>query len=483
MWSLAQRFSPQPLWATLLFVAVPVFVVNGNSFETDVPFLALWMAAIALFQWNRPLASILIALAAITGTVPQALLLTPILAVWVWLYRRRDAAAWAVCFVPPAMVVAWQVFERLSTGAFPAGVLISYLNSFDIWDPRARVALAMHACFLIFPPLVPVALAAAWRRRREPDALFLLSWIVIFFAGVLAVFFAGSARYLLPISAPLTLLASRLPRKWLAIGFGARMTLGLALATANYQHWDGYRRVGYNLRDLSSKRRVCVDDEWGLRHYLQIEGALPLTKTQPLRAGDIVVSSELSHAVELTVPTSPVMAPTEIRPAVPLRLIGLDTHSGYSTASRGVWPFGISTGVVDRIRAVEIGERHASREYLTMTEPGIGEQLISGAWPNDRWMSRSAVVLLKSPAAPAPLGITFYIPNNAKARSVWLMLDGKEVTSQSFPGPGKYDLLSQMPLAPTSASATVEIRVDQTFTAPPDIRELGVVLIGVGFRP
>jgi hypothetical protein len=252
-------------------------------------------------------------------------------------------------------------------------VLISYLNSFDIWDPRARVALAMHACFLIFPPLVPVALAAAWRRRREPDALFLLSWIVIFFAGVLAVFFAGSARYLLPISAPLALLASRLPRKWLAIGFGAQMTLGLALATANYQHWDGYRRVAYNLRDLSSKRRVWVDDEWGLRHYLQIEGALPLTKTQPLRAGDIVVSSELSHAVELTVPTSPVMAPTEIRSAVPLRLIGLDTHSGYSTASRGVWPFGISTGVVDRIRAVEIGERHASREYLTITEPGIGE--------------------------------------------------------------------------------------------------------------
>jgi len=53
----------------------------------------LWMAAIARFQWNRPLASILVALAAITWTVPQALLLTPILAVWVWLYRRRDAAA------------------------------------------------------------------------------------------------------------------------------------------------------------------------------------------------------------------------------------------------------------------------------------------------------------------------------------------------------------------------------------------------------
>ena len=49
MWSLARRFSPHPLWAALLFVAVPAFVVNGNSLETDLPFLAFWMAAIALF--------------------------------------------------------------------------------------------------------------------------------------------------------------------------------------------------------------------------------------------------------------------------------------------------------------------------------------------------------------------------------------------------------------------------------------------------
>ena len=53
MWSLARRFSPQPLWATLLFMAVPAFVVNGNSLETDLPFLAFWMAAVALFCAGR----------------------------------------------------------------------------------------------------------------------------------------------------------------------------------------------------------------------------------------------------------------------------------------------------------------------------------------------------------------------------------------------------------------------------------------------
>ena len=81
MWSLARRFSPHPLWAALLFVAVPAFVVNGNSLETDLPFLAFWMAAVALFETTPLLSALCLALAALTAY--QAVLLTPILAVYV----------------------------------------------------------------------------------------------------------------------------------------------------------------------------------------------------------------------------------------------------------------------------------------------------------------------------------------------------------------------------------------------------------------
>ena len=49
MWSLARRFCERPFFATLLFLAVPAFVVNGNSLEADLPFLAFWMASVALF--------------------------------------------------------------------------------------------------------------------------------------------------------------------------------------------------------------------------------------------------------------------------------------------------------------------------------------------------------------------------------------------------------------------------------------------------
>jgi hypothetical protein len=79
-----------------------------------------------------------------------------------------------------------------------------------------------------------------------------------------------------------------------------------------------------------------------------------------------------------------------------------------------------------------------------------------------------------------PLRVAFAIPNPARARRVTLLLDGREVVSKAWSGPGTYTLESP-PLRPAGPEATVEIRVDQTFSAPGDARELGIVLTGVGF--
>jgi hypothetical protein len=489
MWSLARRFSPHPLWAALLFLAVPAFVVNGNSLETDLPFLALWMAAIALFAGRRPLAlalsAICMALAALTAY--QAVLLTPILAVYVWLFHRRSLARWLALLVPPLTVGAWQLFERLSTGVLPAAVLNGYLATLQTFDAKLASALALtiHSWFIVFPALVPPAFILAWRRRREPDTLFLLAWIGIFFAGALVVFFAGSARYLLPMAAPVVLLASRLRPKWLAAGFAAQLALGLGLAVVNYQHWDGYRQFAHSLRLAAAGHRVWLDGEWGLRYYLESDGALPLKKTQRLRPGDIVVSSDLGASVNPAAPFSPLRT-VEIRSAVPLRLIGLESHSGYSTVARGFWPFGVSAGLIDRVRAVEVAERHPTLAYLPMNAPQAADQIVSGIFSLEdnrfRWMSRSAVVALASPPAALPLRATFTIPPQAHARRVTLLLDGREVASQTYPAPGTYTLESP-PVRPAGATAMVEIAIDQTFFAPPDSRELGIVLTGVGFAP
>jgi len=479
MWSLALRFSPRPVWATLLFLATPAFVVNGNSLEADLPFLALWMTSIALFTARRTLLSVLsMALAAMFGY--QAILLIPILAAYLWIFRRRDRVAWLAIFTPLVVIVAWQIFTRATTGAMPATVLAGYLTVLETLQAKARNALmlAIHTCFLVFPLVLPPALVLAWRKRRDPDTRFLLCWIAIFFAGAVVLFFAGAARYLLPMAAPVALLASRLRPRWLAPAFVLQLALGMALAAANGQHMDGYRRFAAAMRGPSAGHRVWVNGEWGMRTYFENQGALPFQRSQQLKTGDVVVTSQLTKSVEVTAPVTTI-GRLEIRPSVPLRLIGLETHSGYST-SLGFWPFGLSSGVADRLRADIVGERRAMLEYLSL--PSASEQIVSGIWP-DRWMGRSAVVLLKSPPSAMPLKATFYIAERAAARHVALLLDGREVAAQTYGGPGLYTLSTPAAVHAEGTAATVEIRIDKTFTAPPDTRELGMVLAGVGFAP
>jgi hypothetical protein len=322
MWSLARRFSPRPLWATLLFLAVPAFVVNGSSFESDLPFLAFWMAAIALYCggrfWLSAAAMVLASMAAY-----QAIFLTPILALSPS-RDRKGALPWLVLLTPLATIGAYQFFERLSTGALPAAVLTGYFQTYNFQALALKIrnaeALAIHSCWIVFPVLLPGTVWLAWRKRAEPATRFLLAWIVIFFAGAVAVFFAGSARYLLPIAAPVALLASRLSVKWLAPAFAAQMALALGLAIVNYQHWDANRRFAAQIAAPTANHRVWVDGELGLRFYLEADHALPLRKTQQLRPGDIVVSSELTRSVGAVAPVSTI-ARMEIQPAIPLRLI------------------------------------------------------------------------------------------------------------------------------------------------------------------
>jgi hypothetical protein len=120
-----------------------------------------------------------------------------------------------------------------------------------------------------------------------------------------------------------------------------------------------------------------------------------------------------------------------------------------------------------------------------MNAPEANEQIVSGIYDLEdhrfRWMSRSAVVALKSPASALPLRVEFGIPDNAPGRRLTLRLDGREVASELYRGPGGYTLTTP-PLHPAGASTTVQIEVDRAFSVAGDRRELGIVLTAVGFR-
>jgi len=524
MWSLARRFCERPFAATLLFLAVPAFVVNGNSFEADLPFLAFWMASVALFVKAVDEESIAaLAGSALAGvlaglTAYQAVLLTPVLAVYLFERRRKWFPGWAVVLAAPAAIAVWQLFEWTTRGALPAAVLLGYMRSYSFHKTsntlRSMAALVVHTGWIVSPVLViaaflppkndwrlfaaaGAALAAAfydlnplfwisvgcgvllltWLVSEALRREFLAAWAVIFFAGALLIFFAGSARYLLPIAAPVSIFAARRsPPRWLTAGFALQMILALGLATANYQHWDGYRQFAKTLATEASQHRVWVDAEWGLRYYLESDGALPLARDQVLQPGDTIVSSALVHPVTINAPLAQVSA-ADISPSIPLRLISLSRRSAYSSAAEGLLPFEISSAPADRVRADTMVDRKPVLSYLNPKDSQAAAHILSGLFP-DGWMSdRTSVLLIPKSTA---VEVVLYIPQQAPARHVQLLVDGNLVAEDTFNGPGSYKLSA--PFQTSNPTATVSITVDKTFTAPGDRRQLGAVITGVGFR-
>ena len=517
MWSLARRFCDHPLLATFLFLAVPAFVVNGNSFESDLPFLAMWMAAVALFvksaeensAWTLWLSAIFAALAGLAAY--QSVLLPPILAFYLLLNRSRRIGLWIAILAAPAALAAWQLFELVTRGALPAAMLAGYMAAYKFQAPdaklRSALALVVHAGWIVSPLIVfflrgrkirwiVAALAAIGAAIYDPNPLFWISfaagifllasalrrdflsaWILIFFLGAAVVFFAGSARYLLPIAAPVAILATRsVPRKILISGFVLQLALSLGLAIVNYQHWDAYRKFAASLHPAA---RLWINTEWGLAFYLESAGGVAMPKNQILQPGDTVVSSALALPLPVSAPLAPI-ARQEIRPSIPLRIISLDGRSAYSSAGgRELLPFEISTAPIDRVKAEIVLDR---TPRLTFIDPKNTDQILTGLYP-DGWMTDQATVLLKRPQNGGVLRADIFIPEKSPARRITLIADSREISAQSFPSPGPCFLTAELGGGPPAV--TVTLKVDRTFSVPGDLRKLGVIVtrIGIDSRP
>jgi Dolichyl-phosphate-mannose-protein mannosyltransferase len=517
--ALARRFSPHPLFATLLFLATPAFVINGTSLESDVPFVALWLLSTALYIYavdrgSAPLlmaSSAAMALAALTAY--QSILLVPIL----FLYGRRSRFARIAAFTPLVVLIAWNMFERLTTGALPTGVLVNYMTTYGFQalaqKLKSAVALTGHLAWLVFPTLwipslltIPFAIGAAfydvnplfWAsiavgvgvliRCAQRWRGFLAQWVLIFFAGALIIFFAGSARYLLPIALPIAILATQRARpRLLQISLACGFALSLTLAAVNYQHWDGYRQFARTLAPDVQSKRVWINGEWGLRYYLESEGGVALREGQTIHPGEIVVSSKLGYPIAFTAGGG-VLAPiTErtITSAIPLRLVALQGRASYSTTMLGLRPFDISLAPMDQLTAELMIERKPTLTDLPMNAPEAGQQIVSGVYQLEsgqwRWMSKTATILLKPPDHPASVTLRFYIPDSSPARQVTIALNGHSIVSQTYSAPGTYTL-SSPPIQPDGNSAKLTVTLDKSFSAPGDMRQLGIILSEIGFK-
>jgi hypothetical protein len=506
MYRLSRRFTEHRLLATCLFATVPAFVVNGNSLESDLPFLALWMAGFAFyFDGRHRLAALSLALASLAAY--QAIFAVPILAHHAWYHRRRSRTAWLAVLAAPLTLAAWQLFQIATGGSLPAGVLAGYLHSYGLLAAvkklRSAIALTGHLGWLALPLALPpawlvpdallaicaaagLALLARWmillRRDRRSDDGLLAAWGLVFFAGAVAVFFAGAARYLLPLTPAVIFTVLRaLSRPWLLWPVAAvNLGLGLTMASANYHHWDQYRRFASDLAPLTGGRRLWTNAEWGLRYYLEQIGFEALRRSQPLYPGAILVTSALAGPVTAPGPRREILR-AEIHSRRPLRLFGLGSRSAYSSAERGLLPFEPGHGPLDVVQASILSLPEPRLSYLRMSDPAAADHLLSGFYNLEqntwRWIGEHASVILK--AGPPLFSLTLYIPDSAPARRVTVLLNGRLLTSASYPSPGRYTLTAPVNV---SGAAHLTVSVDRTFQPPGDQRRLGIIVQEFGFR-
>ncbi len=493
---IARRLGDKPLWAALTFAAVPVFGVNGGKLESDVPMLAFWCLGFALFLHRRygPAACALIA-AGFFGY--QAVAAAPILAHWAWYRDRRSVGAWGAIVAAPLALLAWQAAERLSVGTAPAQMLAGYAQSYDLLAVqrklRSAAALVGHLGWVVSPLLlfagrpllsaavgapaglvaglllppeyslgeralyalsagcaaIIVAQAGTWlvTERRDEKGM-LGAWILAFFGASLALFYAGSARYLLPLAPAVAIMATMLVRRvrWIAAGVALQLALGLALSYADTRYVRQYPLFASDLAALSEGRRIWSNAEWGLRYYLARIGGESLLAGQEVPAGSIVVESELAAAIDYQAAgTKRLLLEQEIDSgAVPLRLIGPGSRSGYSSSEFGMLPFGITRGPIDDVKAYAIGLPDPRLAYLKMDDPAADEHLLSGFYPSDgaewRWMGMRGSALLRAPEDASRFEAEFHIPDDAPAREVRVEVNGKPVADERYDVTGGHRL-------------------------------------------
>jgi len=513
-WMLARRFAADPLAAVLVFIATPAFVINGNSLESDVPFLCFWLGAVALWVEGRPWTSAgFMAAAALTSY--QAVALIPVLAAYSWTQPRRRSLA--LLLTPAVVLAAWQVYQWMATGAAPVAVAQGYLLAHQHQSlgnkVKNAVSMVTHLGWMGSPALhlhwaaVPVAALGAWLVDASPlywipfgcGAVVLArggmtgfprQWLLLFFGAAVVIFFAGSARYLLPLALPLAILtANRFEgrRGILLAATGVHLALGLVLAAANQQHWSGYQRLVENRAKSFVHKRVWTNAEWGLRYYAESAGVRPMLHGQPLRPGDLVLTSALGPRI-LANPGAGLFAPLgedPVRPGLPFRLLGLGSRSGYSTNLGGFRAFDVTWAPADTVRLETVIARSPMLSYVAMGDAEAERHLVEGVYALEpggwRWSAGRAAVILRRPERAAGVSAEFRLTEHAAGAEVALMVDGVRVAGETYRQAGLYTLRSSGPVVVAGEAANLVIVSSRPFRVPPDDRELGLILVGAGF--
>lgn len=388
-YTIAKRYTKRPLWVALLIASAPVIQVAGNSLETDALNLCLLLVGAAFFLEERFLWSgVFLALAGFTSL--QSLAVALILPLkYVLDGQRPPRGALAAAAAPFVFLGGWQLSQLAWTGKMPLALVAGTATGpvygrLSLKLVNAQALLAHLGLLYVILPVIPRGIAAiialivaaaapgypfwerallfvavmlgvqvvVWLTLRLREQPFLAVWCLAYLAFCFVAFFAGAARYLMPLALPLVILAVRKFEDrpvWFGAALAFNVILGLNLAVANYDLGAIYNRAEPPPPVAGS---FLVNGELGFRSRMTRAGGRALETTSAAQPGEWIVRSELclggnrgSFAEALAVP----IRTLDLASYTPVRLMDRYAHSGFYSAVYGSLPFSFSRQPLDRI--------------------------------------------------------------------------------------------------------------------------------------
>ncbi len=387
----------------LLSLSKFVRIVDGEATPRDWLLCALGLAGAAMLSLLSAGLVILMAAHAIwsrhgegehSGSPPVSgvvlLLLIPF-AIWVLWYLRAFAHYDRFLLVNTALhmekrqVLDWGALAMKSlsfvlfAGAavlFPPSVWLGLKRRAFMWLTLSILGLVgvvsagvfgwLLVVFVLFLSagicLVGFTIRRSWEAFRPGHPELILGlWVLGILTSCLLLYYSGSIRYVLPAAPPMILIwfrtvelryqneASR-QKAWIVLGLASTALLSFWLAMGDFRFASMYKSAAREVvHEYSHEgRTVWFTAEWGLRYYLEREGARLLTRTsiEP-QAGDIIVKPFVAFPwVTLYDSTDYSRLLKRIPLDVPgrLRLLDFGSRAGFYSTGWGMLPYSLASG-------------------------------------------------------------------------------------------------------------------------------------------
>lgn len=385
-WSLARGMTERPLLAALLTLAMPFFLVSATNVMSDVPMLACFVWALAL--WRRGLEEKRDALLWLAALIAAAaglfkyfgMAAVPLMLVYAFM-RRRSGYQLAL---PVAAYVAYELATHAITGAaqyalverthpgaktvvmlsFAGGGAIALLFFAPLlvrrrwWIALIVIAAAIAIVFLTGAPASPVQLTifvavglgvfvlAAANVRKDADSLLLMFWILGTAVFSAYVNWSVNARSLLPLAPAVAILIARhvnASRNAIIAAGAATAIVSLLAAFADMSYANAQRDAANQLMGhyAGDGHRMWFEGHWGFQYYMQQAGAVPFGFDVTLHGKDLLVTPSTNTLLlnESQRPPHHIIETLQIASGVPAATVSYPMKAAFYSDYMGPLPY------------------------------------------------------------------------------------------------------------------------------------------------